>query len=141
MLYLYTYFLGLAEFLAAFLILAVISPFLYDVCQVLEPSESALTFEGLIDALLVLYEECGQDKVKSRNELVSAFLAKFQPQVLSFYIPTEPKVHSSHRSLNTTNCVSTSETSKSSGSSAGATSAMSSWPRRRAPATCTRSRL
>ena len=70
---------------ASFSVVAIISVLLYVARQVLEPSESALTFEGLIDALLVLYEECGQDKVKSRNELVSAFLAKFQPQVLYSY--------------------------------------------------------
>ena len=36
----------------------------YFFCQVLEPSEVGLTFEGLIDALLVLYEECSSDKLK-----------------------------------------------------------------------------
>jgi hypothetical protein len=36
----------------------------YFFCQVLEPSEAGLTFEGLIDALLVLYEECSSDKLK-----------------------------------------------------------------------------
>jgi len=54
--------------------------------QVLEPSASdaGVTFEGLIDALLVLYEECSQDKVKSKNDLVAAFLAKFQSTVHSY---------------------------------------------------------
>eukprot|EP00092_Neocalanus_flemingeri_P040694 GFUD01044305.1.p1 GENE.GFUD01044305.1~~GFUD01044305.1.p1 ORF type:complete len:1862 (+),score=644.25 GFUD01044305.1:78-5663(+) len=53
--------------------------------QVLEPSESGVTFEGLIDALLVLYEECSHDKSKSKNELVAAFLAKFQAVVHSYH--------------------------------------------------------
>jgi hypothetical protein len=35
---------------------------------VLEPSDSGLTFEGLIDALLVLYEECNADKLKKERE-------------------------------------------------------------------------
>ena len=43
-----------------------------------------LTFEGLIDALLVLYEECSNDKTKVRNELVAAFLSKFQTVVHSY---------------------------------------------------------
>lgn len=53
--------------------------------QVLEPSESGITFEGLVDALLVLYEECSNDKVKSKNELVAAFLSKFQSVVHSYH--------------------------------------------------------
>ena len=52
--------------------------------KVLEPSESGLTFEGLIDALLVLYEECGHDKIKSKNEVVAGFLAKFQTVVHNY---------------------------------------------------------
>ena len=51
----------------------------------MEPSESNITFEGLIDALLVLYEECVNDKSKSRNELVSASLIKFQSIVQSYH--------------------------------------------------------
>ena len=50
----------------------------------MEPSDSGLTFEGLIDALLVLYEECGHDKVKSKNEVVAGFLAKFQSSVHNY---------------------------------------------------------
>jgi len=53
--------------------------------QVLEPSESGVTFEGLIDGLLVLYEECSNDKSKNKNELVAAFLAKFQSVVHSYH--------------------------------------------------------
>ena len=52
--------------------------------KVLEPSDTGLTFEGLIDALLVLYEECGHDKVKSKSEVVAAFLAKFQAVVHNY---------------------------------------------------------
>jgi len=53
--------------------------------QVLEPTDTGVTFEGLIDALLVLYEECSQDKLKSKNELVASFLAKFQSVVHSYH--------------------------------------------------------
>ena len=52
--------------------------------QVIEHSEAGLTFEGLIDALLVLYEECGHDKIKSKNEVVASFLAKFQSMVHNY---------------------------------------------------------
>ena len=38
----------------------------------------------MIDALLVLYEECGHDRVKSKNEVVAGFLAKFQTTVQSY---------------------------------------------------------
>ena len=51
----------------------------------LEPTDTGITFEGLIDALLVLYEECSQDKQKSKNELVASFLAKFQSVVHSYH--------------------------------------------------------
>ena len=50
----------------------------------MEPSENGLTFEGLIDALLVLYDECGHDKIKSKNEVVASFLAKFQSMVHNY---------------------------------------------------------
>ena len=56
----------------------------YDSVQVLEPSDTGLTFEGLIDALLVLYEECGHDRVKSKSEVVAGFLAKFQTVVHNY---------------------------------------------------------
>ena len=52
--------------------------------QVLEPTENGLTFEGLIDALLVLYEECSHDKTKSKNEVVVGFLAKFHSLVQNY---------------------------------------------------------
>ena len=35
-----------------------------NIAQVLEAADNGLTFEGLIDALLVLYEECNADKIK-----------------------------------------------------------------------------
>ena len=35
-----------------------------NIFQVLEAADNGLTFEGLIDALLVLYEECNADKIK-----------------------------------------------------------------------------
>ena len=38
----------------------------------------------MIDALLVLYEECGHDKIKSKNEVVAGFLAKFQTVVHNY---------------------------------------------------------
>ena len=50
----------------------------------MEPSDTGLTFEGLIDALLVLYEECGHDRVKSKSEVVAGFLAKFQTVVHNY---------------------------------------------------------
>ena len=72
----------------------------------LEPSDNGLTFEGLIDALMVsivsnlkypyhyfllchtldtylgyaqvLYEECSQVKAKNRSQQISAFISTFQ---------------------------------------------------------------
>ena len=35
-----------------------------NIFQVLEAADNGLTFEGLIDVLLVLYEECNADKIK-----------------------------------------------------------------------------
>ena len=77
----------------------------------LEPSDNGITFEGLIDALMVslylalhsssieililslrmelietqvLYEECNQVKSKSRSQQISAFISTFQVGNLRF---------------------------------------------------------
>jgi len=52
--------------------------------QVLEPADCSITFEGLIDALLVLYEECSHVKAKHRSHQITSFIATFQNVVHNY---------------------------------------------------------
>ena len=98
--------------------------FWHCVCEkVLEPSDNGLTFEGLIDALMVsivhinsqvpllstfvlfyprwtylgyaqvLYEECSQVKAKNRSQQISAFISTFQVILLLLLIKCGKSVY------------------------------------------------
>ena len=47
---------------------------------------SLTTRDGLLDALLVLYEECSHDYLVTKNKHVAAFVRKCKNKVLSFVI-------------------------------------------------------
>ena len=47
---------------------------------------SLTTRDGLLDALLVLYEECSHDYLVTKNKHVAAFVRKCKNEVLSFVI-------------------------------------------------------
>jgi len=49
--------------------------------EVLDPLQPGLTFEGLVDALLVLYDHCGSQDLKNQHQAVGEFISKYQTQV------------------------------------------------------------
>jgi hypothetical protein len=60
----------------------IVSRFLRLRKQVTEPQDSGLTFEGLIDALFVLYDEVGrQAKEGKGQEITKEFLNQWQAMV------------------------------------------------------------
>lgn len=43
------------------------------------PLETALSREGLLDSLFVLYEECSKDVIKKKDKNVADFVNKYRP--------------------------------------------------------------